>query len=146
MKIRFGQCKGDTLRRRPSEAGQALVEFALIVTTLILIVVGIFEFGRAVEAYTEISNGAREGARYASVRPGWGLGSPDLDGAKAAALAKVALTGDAEVEANVSADEKVVTVTVRYGFQPAVPLIWGSGGVITLTSSSTMRVEGAPKY
>ena len=135
----------DTLRRRSSEAGQSLVEFALIVTVLILIVVGIFEFGRAVEAYTEISNGAREGARYASVHPGWGA-PPDLEGAKTAALAKVALTGDAEVEANVSADEKVVTVTLRYGFQPAVPLIWGSGGVITLTSSSTMRVEGAPKY
>ena len=130
---------------RSSEAGQSLLEFALVVTALLLVVFGIFEFGRAIEAYTEISNGAREGARYASVHPGWDLGAPDLDGAKVAALAKVALTGSAEVDASVSGDGKVITVTVRYGFQPAVPFIWGSGGVITLTSSSTMRVEGAPK-
>ncbi len=128
-------------RRRSCEVGQALVEFALVITALLLIALGVFEFGRAVEAYSEISNGAREGARYASVHP------DDLEGARAAALAKLVLAGGAETEASISGDGKLVTVTVRYGFQPVVPFVWSIFGseVITLTNSSTMRVEGVPK-
>ena len=123
---------------RRCEVGQALVEFALVMTALILILLGLFEFGRAVEAYTEISNGAREGARYASVHPG------DLEGAKAAAVAKVALAGGAEVDAAISGDGKSITVRVEYGFRPATAFVWGifGGEVITLTNVSTMRIEG----
>ena len=47
--------------------GQALVEFALVFPVLILILLGIFEVGRAVFAYNTIGNAAREGARVAAV-------------------------------------------------------------------------------
>jgi Flp pilus assembly protein TadG len=45
------------------QKGQSLVEFALILPLMVLIVVGIFDLGRAFFAYIAISNAAREGAR-----------------------------------------------------------------------------------
>jgi Flp pilus assembly protein TadG len=59
-----------TLRRmvRSSE-GVALVEFALVVPVLLLVLVGILDTGRAVNAYVTISNASREGARYAALNP-----------------------------------------------------------------------------
>ena len=52
-------------RRQPR--GQALVEFALALPILILLLVGIFDFGRAVYAFNTVNNAAREGARVAIV-------------------------------------------------------------------------------
>ena len=49
------------------ERGQALVEFALVLPILILLLVGIFDFGRAVYAFNTVNNAAREGVRLAIV-------------------------------------------------------------------------------
>ena len=42
------------------EAGQELVEFALILPLLLLLFLGIIEFGRAMLAYNTIANAARK--------------------------------------------------------------------------------------
>jgi Flp pilus assembly protein TadG len=47
--------------------GQAVVEFALIVTLLIIIVLGVFEFGRLWMTMNVLSGAAREGVRIAAV-------------------------------------------------------------------------------
>ncbi|HEX6474924.1 MAG TPA: TadE family protein, partial [Candidatus Limnocylindria bacterium] len=47
--------------------GQALVEFALVLPVLILLLVGIFDFGRAVYAFNTVNNAAREAVRLAIV-------------------------------------------------------------------------------
>jgi hypothetical protein len=47
--------------------GQALVEFALIVPLFVLILIGIFEGGRAIYTYNALSNATREGLREAIV-------------------------------------------------------------------------------
>ncbi len=47
------------------EKGQALIEAALVVPLLLLIAVGIFEFGRAYQTWEILTNAAREGARIA---------------------------------------------------------------------------------
>jgi len=47
--------------------GQALVEFALVIPIFLLIVVALFDLGRAVFAYNTLTNAAREGARIAIV-------------------------------------------------------------------------------
>lgn len=44
-----------------------MVEFALVLPLLMLLVVGILEFGRVLNTYLVVLNGAREGARYAAV-------------------------------------------------------------------------------
>jgi Flp pilus assembly protein TadG len=56
-------------RSHSSERGQALLETALVLPVVLLIAVGIFEFGRAFQTWQIITNAAREGARIA-VLPG----------------------------------------------------------------------------
>jgi Flp pilus assembly protein TadG len=54
-------------RRGPAGRGQALVEFALVIPIFLLVLVAIFDLGRAVFAYNTLTNAAREGARTAIV-------------------------------------------------------------------------------
>jgi hypothetical protein len=56
-----------TRRREPADRGQALVEFALVIPIFLLVLVTLFDFGRAVFAYNTLTNAAREGARIAIV-------------------------------------------------------------------------------
>ena len=57
-----------------SDRGASLVEFALLAPFLILLLLGIIEFGFVLAQMNEIRHGAREGARYAAVS------RPDYDG------------------------------------------------------------------
>jgi len=54
-------------RARQHRRGQALVEFAFVLPILILLLVGIFDFGRAIYAFNTVNNAAREGVRLAIV-------------------------------------------------------------------------------
>lgn len=57
-------------RVRPSASsrrGQSLVEFALVFPIAILVLMAVFDVGRAVFAYNGLTNAAREGARMAAV-------------------------------------------------------------------------------
>jgi Flp pilus assembly protein TadG len=58
-------------RRRRS--GQALAEFAIAFPVLILILLAVFDVGRAVFVYNNLTNAAREGARLAIVNQDKGL-------------------------------------------------------------------------
>ena len=51
---------------RKGQRAQGIVEFALAFPVFLLIVLGIFEFGRLFITYTSVYAAAREGARYAS--------------------------------------------------------------------------------
>jgi hypothetical protein len=51
--------------RRRREAGQALVEFALVAPMLIMMLLVLLDFGRGLFLYTEMATGAREMARQA---------------------------------------------------------------------------------
>jgi Flp pilus assembly protein TadG len=58
------------------EDGASLLEFAVAMPLLLLLVLGIIEFGFVLAQMNEIRHGAREGARYAAVsRPDY-----DVDG------------------------------------------------------------------
>lgn len=54
------------LKRRKMWRGQGLVEFALAFPIMLLIVIGIMEFGRLFITYTSVFVAAREGARFGS--------------------------------------------------------------------------------
>ena len=49
--------------------GQSLLEFAMLLPLFVLLIVGIFELGRAFFAYIAITNAAREGARVITFWP-----------------------------------------------------------------------------
>ena len=50
---------------RRNERGAALIEAAITIPIILLIAVGIFEFGRAYQTWQVLTNAAREGARQA---------------------------------------------------------------------------------
>ncbi len=47
--------------------GQSLAEMALVLPILVLLLMGILEVGRVLDAWIVVTNAAREGARYAAV-------------------------------------------------------------------------------
>ncbi len=61
------------LRRRVrSERGAELIEFALTLPLLLLLVLGIIEFGFLFQEYEVVTNAAREGARLGALIPSAG--------------------------------------------------------------------------
>jgi Flp pilus assembly protein TadG len=57
---------GDAFAR--DERGAAMVEFAFVAVILFTLVFGIIDFGRAIFLYNNLTNAAREGARFAAVQ------------------------------------------------------------------------------
>jgi len=51
-------------RRRSTQRGQGLVEFALVAPLLLVLVFGVYDFGRGMSANVTVTNSSREGARY----------------------------------------------------------------------------------
>ncbi|MDE3100854.1 MAG: pilus assembly protein [Chloroflexota bacterium] len=55
------------MRRFGRDGAQALVEFALVLPVLLMLIVGLFDVGRAVQEENTLAYAAREGTRYAIV-------------------------------------------------------------------------------
>ncbi len=114
---------------------QAMVEFALILPLLLLVVVGIFEFGRVMFIYSNLFNAAREGVRYGVTNP------KDYVGIETHASDKVSLvnTADATFILTVAYDTgpgtatftdydavvagNRVLVSIQYDLIPMTPLL-----------------------
>jgi|GEM_PF-508159 len=148
--------------------GQAVTEFALIVPVLILLLVAIFDLGRAVYAYSTIADAARTGGRVAIVYQDPGTDctvvrvTPKCAAANQAVALGIAADGMIDV-AGVptesvsmtfsSADELgscnpvlrdcIAEVTVRYQFSAATPIIGNLIGPITMSSTTKLPVEAA---
>ena len=137
------------------ENGAALVETALTLPILLLVCVGILEFGRAYQAWQVVTNASREGARVA-VLPG------TSDGAvtervraylRAGALDKadetgVVITRNATVSIGArSASASRVLVEYPFAFmvlQPIAQLVVSgsrAGEAFTMRAATTMRNE-----
>lgn len=131
-------------RSRHSRRGQSLVEFALALPLLTLLLLGAGDFARALSAYIEIGNMAREGAHYGSLNASTAADDP---GIQSAALGEggtiFGVSPTVEVARGTDGFEdgshepfQYVKVTVRYRFQPLFSLF----GPLTLTRSAQMRV------
>ena len=143
-------------KRLTGERGTALIETALTLPLLLLVSVGIFEFGRAFQTWQVLTNAAREGARLA-VLPNPVAGAVDArvrsyltSGQLAnAASATIVVNPNATVPIGGGATASASLVTVNYPFQfmvlqPVARLLVGGatlGAPITLTASAEMRNE-----
>lgn len=127
------------------DAGQAVVELALVFLVLATLVFGGLEFGRALNAWAIVTSASREGARTASALC-------TIDPACSTSVQTSvdnALTGLDVPSANwtLSAGPYVpgdpVTVHVDYVITPTTPLIaaFVPGGVFTVAGDATMRLE-----
>lgn len=70
MTDRIARLRGNRSRRDAEARGQGLAEFALVLPIFLLVVFGMIDVGRVVWATDNITNAAREGARFASVHGG----------------------------------------------------------------------------
>ena len=156
----------NTRRRLKGEHGVAMVEFALVLPLLMLVLVGIFEFGRTFNYWIDATHLANEAARWAVVDK-----APNTTGATTAdrlqkyvcsqastdemqngLKARVQFNpggGFADSTVGLDVGEPVrVTVTKTMSF----PLIGGmlrilggtSFGNLTFSGKSTMRLEVLP--
>ncbi|HEY6957768.1 MAG TPA: TadE family protein [Candidatus Limnocylindria bacterium] len=58
------------MRLHRRDGGSALVEFAIVAPVLLLLMIGILEAGRALNAYVTVRNAGAEGAHWAALHPG----------------------------------------------------------------------------
>ena len=131
--------------RRRSEAGQALVEFALILPVILLLVVGMLEFARAWNLHQVMTDAAREGARRAVLANTSLPTDQTQDSVKKAMWDRLAQFGYDPQYATMSIDpianwkstgsSMTITLTCPYRFW-TVPF-----GSILMKTSVTMRNE-----
>ena len=125
--------------RTGGTGGQSLVEFALVVPILLLLIIGIAEFGRAWMAYNVVTGAAREAVRIAAVNSASTTTDNTWAGRATAIMASANLTGPAPQLVD---GGQWVSVTVACDFTPTVAgFIPGLDGPITLSSTTTMRKE-----
>jgi Flp pilus assembly protein TadG len=142
-------------RRIKSERGAALLEAAITLPMLLLVSVGIFEFGRAYQTWQILTNAAREGARMAVLQDS---SNTDIaarvtqymtDGQLGAvAGATVGVNRSAVIDVNgrsVSASD--VTIDYPFSFivlQPVARLVAPTtslGGAVVMHAEAVMRNE-----
>jgi Flp pilus assembly protein TadG len=101
---------------RRGQAGQAAVEFALIIVFLMLLIVGFVELIMMLHTYNVIADSAKEGVRYAIVHGAANTaGSGPTCPATCGAIAGAAGTGVVKTYAQYSLhDTTAMTVTVDY--------------------------------
>lgn len=135
--------------------GQALVETALVLPIFLLIVVALFDMGRAVFAYNTLTNAAREGARMAIV-------NQDLptiieraknqtqivelnDPSVVVGFYQVAADGTPDLgsSCNLVAVGCLAVVSFEATYQPITPIIANIifGGGVTFEAESVLSVE-----
>ena len=120
-----------------NDKGQSLVEFALVVPILLILVLGIVEFGRAWMTKNIMTGAAREAVRVAVVG-GNGVARGDN------VLLSANLPPSTVVEDGTDTEGmplKIATVTYVYNFLTIVNFLPGIPDNITLTSTTTMRKE-----
>jgi Flp pilus assembly protein TadG len=128
------------------ERGQSLVELALILPLVLLVVLGIMDFGKAFNYWITENQIASEGARRAAVNIGSAtLQQYVLSQIKTADLhdrASVCVTfptGPTGTTKKVG-DPVKVTVAMSYAWLPFLKDL-GGVGTLTLRNSATMRLE-----
>ena len=138
-----------------NERGTAVVEFALVSIPLFLLVLGIVDFGRALNYYNNLTQLAAQGARSAAVdRNPDGTGPPTATSIQSTLVTKYTSSPELKKASNhvivciTDVPAKVgdpVTVKTTYAFH-FIPFIGHASGALTLglKASSTQRAEVVP--
>lgn len=125
------------------DRGAVAVEFAIVLPVLLLLVFGIIDFGRALNAQVTLTQAAREGSRLEA------LDQDDVESRTQAAATGLDPVPNVAISSSCPDNDDAV-VTVTYTFEFATPVgaigaIFGGGGYgdpITLTSEGVMPCEG----
>lgn len=94
------------IKNRKHPLGQTLVEFALILPTLMIIIMALFEFGRMFQVWLTLQYSAQAAARYATTGQQWvDPGMDPWDSARLAAVKAEAQNNAATLAINPSAGQ-----------------------------------------
>jgi Flp pilus assembly protein TadG len=128
-----------TFPRLRRDAGQALIEFALVLPLLVLLLFGIFQFGVAFHNYLGITDAARVAARSAAVKR-----TNDPCGAARTAIQNtVSATQWSQISSRITcaAGANVgdpVIITIKYQYRIGLPGVSAAGD---LTAKAQERME-----
>lgn len=130
-----------------TDRGAVAVEFALLLPVLLLIVFGIIDFGRALNAQITLTQAAREGARLAALGDTTGQVQSRATAA-ATGLSNVTVTVVSACAAGAGAQGLDAEVRTSYSFSFVTPIgaiasLFGSslGSPITLIAQGVMPCE-----
>jgi Flp pilus assembly protein TadG len=154
--------------RHRKSRGQAMVEFSLLAGLMMLLLMGIFDFGRAIAVYINIAEAAHEGARQLVLRSNYASTYPDTVIINAT-LAKIGgggmvltedpclapptpcthpslpstpNTGYIWISPNRTTGNQQVTVRITYLFAPMTGMISNlTGPAFVMQAGSSMRAE-----
>ena len=144
-------------RESGGDRGQALVEMALMLPVLVLLLVGVFDLGRAVWLSNSLATAVREGTRYGVVHGALsaspaGPGSatytaPDVDTAITSSVQRYAIGVPGLVvhatwpDGDANRGSRVV-VSASFPFTPILAQAFLGGALrVTIESSSTLVIE-----
>ena len=120
------------------ERGQDLAEYALILPIFLIIIMGIFDMGRAVYVYSALQNSVREGARYGIINP------DDITGIENVVYQKAVGLDIRGLDIFTSyPTEDTIQVRATFRFQIVTPIIGALFGSneLTFSGQSTMHIE-----
>ena len=126
-----------------NERGAAMVEMALVLPIVILLFLGMVDFGRALFLYNNLTNAAREGARFGAAE----MPAPDTVLIRQRVEQRIqdfsgvaAATGKVQVTAPGGPFSVITVKVVNYPFTPITPLPMVNG--MTLSVGAVFRWEG----
>jgi hypothetical protein len=142
------------------ERGQALVEFALVIPILLLVMLAVLHFGKAINYWNDSTHIAAEGARYAAVNrkpiPGNALSlqaqllaQADSNELRSGGSAAVPSAAQVCIEfpngTSLVGDPVKVRMSFTYNWIPLISNFLPSHAANkTIESSSVMRLEAPP--
>ena len=139
------------------QEGAALVEFTLVLPILLLVLIGMLEFGRVFNYWIDETHLANVAARFAAVDRNPGPGGTlqesvqqqaDTDELRDGGTASVPAGAQVCIEfpdgGSGVGDPVEATVSVDYNWMPLIGEALGGVTTTTLTGSATMRLEAEP--
>jgi Flp pilus assembly protein TadG len=126
--------------------GQSLVEFALVGPIFFIMLLGTVEMGRLMWVNHELSNGTREGARWATVRGERSGENINAGQVRTVILDRTSALNDASLTVNLTwsdpsrAPGSTVIVATTYEYVPMIGGFLGIGN-ITMNRQSEMTVH-----
>ena len=140
--------------RNKGRSGAAAIETALVMIPMLMMIFGIFEYGRLLMDWNVLNNAAREGCRYALVNNTSTTITTDVKNLVTTFMGKeissfntftVTVSGTRAGVAtsvnNLAAGDLIsVTVSGNYKFMNVIPLV--TMPTLTITSTVTMVCEG----
>ena len=118
------------LRRRNEESGQAFVELGLVLPVLLLLLLGVIQFGNVFRDYIALTDATRVGARQAAVSRSI---QPDAN--------RIPLVIAKVQRAAVNLDQTQINITVEPVKVDGVTPGWEQSGDVTVRSTYPFKIN-----